>query len=479
MLPAILEVLADAVVSDFTKLVEQDSPASVFPELLSAEQVIGEFSLKVARRMVQAFLDTRLKQAKAARPPCACGKPRELLQQTEWPHGSPFGEVKVRDAYAYCRICRTSARPLHAWIGTGVERWSLLVQEDVVDLASDESCQKAVNKLARMHPGVRVGPTTALRMLHEHGSRAREFVARKLADALATASKEGRRTGVSELEVEYDGGMVPVAILEPIPRKEGEEPERTPVRGLPKRHKKCHWVEVKLGLVQAPGEVTGRLYTARPTNEIDGAFQDLLSLACLKGWSEQTEVRGIADGARHIRPRLAEVFHACPFRFILDRPHAKEHLAAAGTEIEKLAGQPGAEWAAAALEKLETGSAALVVEELRAAGRKSGNEILRLEADYFERNQDAVAYAEYREHGWSTASSEVESGHRSVVQVRLKLPGTWWHPDNVTNVLALRMLKANNWWVEYWAAQRREWRVDANTIKSGSCTAEPPTALAA
>jgi hypothetical protein len=41
-------------------------------------------------------------------------------------------------------------------------------------------------------------------------------------------------------------------------------------------------------------------------------------LACLKGWTEQTKVRGIADGARHIRPRMEEAFHACDFVFILD-----------------------------------------------------------------------------------------------------------------------------------------------------------------
>src|SRR5690606_5319361 len=47
----------------------------------------------------------------------------------------------------------------------------------------------------------------------------------------------------------------------------------------------------------------------------------------------------------------------------------------------------------------------------------------RREANYFERNADAVAYAAYREQGWSTASSEVESAHRHVVQRRLKVPG--------------------------------------------------------
>jgi len=74
---------------------------------------------------------------------------------------------------------------------------------------------------------------------------------------------------------------------------------------------------------------------------------------------------------------------------------------------------------------------------------------------YFERNQDAVACAHYREQGWSTASSEVESAHRDVVQKRLKIAGAWWHPNHVGDILALRMLKANGWWDDYWDSQRQ------------------------
>jgi hypothetical protein len=307
-------------------------------------------------------------------------------------------------------------------------------------------------------------------MLHHHGACAREFVAEKLATALTTAAKEGRHTGVAELEVEYDGGMIPVATLEAIPTPAGQEPELTPVRKLPKRRKNCRWEEAKLGLVQVPGEVEGRLYSVRPTTELDQAFQDLFALACLKGWSEQTQVRGIADGARHIRPRMEEAFNASSFRFILDRPHAKEHLHKAGEELEKVGGPPKDAWATAALDRLEAGAAIEVVRELRQAAesttKRAVHDVLRLEADYFERNQDAVAYQLYREHGWSTASSEVESGHRSVVQVRLKLPGTWWHPDNVPNILALRMLKANGWWNEYWAHQHRRWKERADKLRT-------------
>jgi hypothetical protein len=312
-------------------------------------------------------------------------------------------------------------------------------------------------------------------MLHSQGAQAREFVAHKLGAALASVAQDSRHAGVTELEVEYDGGMIPVATLEPIAVPAGQQPERTPVRGLPKRHKSCRWEEAKLGLVQVPGEVEGRLYSVRPTAELDEAFQDLLALACLKGWSEQTQVRGIADGAQYIRTRMADVFHACPFRFILDRPHAKEHLGKAAHEIEKLNGESPELWASAALEHLESGQAPHVVAELRALADQSANETLRHEADYFARNHDAVAYREYRERGWSTASSEVESGHRSVVQTRLKLPGTWWHPDNVANILALRMLKANGWWHQYWDDQRCRWKERARELRS----ANPRTRFAA
>jgi len=476
MQPAVQALVEDAVAT-FTQLIAADARAVAFPNLLETEQVVTELTAQLGQRLLQAYVDVRLAQAKAIHRSCFCSEPMEWLCGSEWSHGTRFGDLQVKDAYAYCRRCHRSARPLHGWLGTGPERWSLDVEEKVVDLASDESCQRAVDKLKRHYPGLEVGRSTALRMLHRHGEHARQFVADKLAAALVSATQEGRHPGVAELEVEYDGGMIPVATLEPIPTPEGQEPELTPVRKLPKRHKNCRWEEAKLGLVQAPGEVEGRLYTVRPTEELDEAFEDLLALACMKGWSEQTDVRGLADGARHIRPRMEEAFHASRFRFILDRPHAKEHLAAAGEVLESLGGAPKADWAGAALERLESGRALDVVNELRGAMRrttsKASQETLRLEADYFERNQDAVAYQAYREKGWSTASSEVESGHRSVVQIRIKLPGTWWHPDRVKNILALRMIKANGWWDEYWAHRRQRWRDRALEFRS----AQPRTKL--
>ncbi len=471
-----LQCIAESAVTAFMELLEQDQDAKLFANLLETTEAVVDFTQELGRWMLQAYVDVRLKQVKARRISCPCGQgPMEWHSKSMWKHGTPFGDIVVEDIYAYCRACRRSARPLHGWLGTDAQRWSLVVEEEAVDLAADESCQRAVDKLERHHPGVEMGRTTVLRLLHKHGEHAREFIAQKLGGALAEAAREGRREGIVELEVEYDGGMIPVATLEPIETPEGQEPELTPVRGLPKRRKDCRWEEAKLGLVQIPGEVEGRLYTARPTGELAEVFLDLVGLAELKGWTEQTSVRGIADGAPYIRIRMADAFHASPFLFILDRPHAIEHLGTAGEALEKHGGLPKATWVQSALANLESGTAQVVVDELRRAAEDHQDETLRHEADYFERNRDAVAYQMYRERGWSTASSEVESGHRSVVQVRLKLPGTWWHPDNVKNILALRMIKVNGWWEEYWAWRRQIWREHAHAFRAQN----PRTRLAA
>lgn len=452
----------------FRSHVEQDIACEAIPDLLAAEELVVGMLREVGRGMLQDYADLRAEQAVARREPCTCGRTKEVHRHPTWRRETLFGEVVVRDTYTWCRSCQESDKPVQAWIGTDRETWSLMVQEAAVDLATDESCGKAVKKLERHHPGVEMGRTTALRLLHEHGARARRFIDLKLAGArrLAEAPPAEQVGGAEDLEVQYDAGMIPVGTLEPIEVPDGEEPELTPVRGLPKRRKVCRYEEVKAGLVQKPGEVD-RLYTLRPTGALEETFDDLLALAVLKGWTEQTEVRGIADGAIYIRQRLAETFDVGPFRFILDRPHCKEHLSEAGAELALLTGAPAEEWARSALRKLEAGRSGEVVRELRQAWEASGDtpdtrqDDLRLAAGYFERNGDAVAYGDYRERGWSTASSEIESCHGTIVQPRLKIGGAWWHPDGVDDILALRMLKANGWWDEYWTEQRREWRTRA------------------
>jgi hypothetical protein len=47
-------------------------------------------------------------------------------------------------------------------------------------------------------------------------------------------------------------------------------------------------------------------------------------------------------------------------------------------------------------------------------------------------------------------SGEIESGHRYVIQQRLKPSGAWWKHANAEHMIALRVVRANNEWEHYW-----------------------------
>jgi len=477
MLPSDMYSIVTDLATRYETFLRNDIAGVEVPELLAAEAQVVRFVSILGLTLLQTYVNVRVAQAKEKdnRPSCRCGQPLSIHRTTVWTRNTPFGKITVQDPYLYCKRCHDSCRPLHAVLGTDRESWSLAVQQWAVDLVSDESCGKAVAKLERHHPGVEMERTTALRMLHYHGKQARAFINDRLEKSRAQAELPPALCpqGIDELEVQFDGGMGPVATLEPIEVPEGTEPELTPVRGLPKRRKNCRWEEIKVGLVQIPGEVE-RLYSVQPTSGLEQSFDDLLALAVIKGWNEQTHTRAISDGARHIRPRMEDTFGVGDFRFILDRPHCKEHLSSAGEALELMTGVPAQQWAQDALNKAEVGNVAEVISELEQAWEQSGtdektrNDTLRREANYFRRNCDAVAYADYRAKGWSTASSEVESAHGHVIQTRVKISGAWWHPEHIDDILALRMLKANGWWQEYWNLQHEHWRTRARKFASAS-----------
>ena len=47
-------------------------------------------------------------------------------------------------------------------------------------------------------------------------------------------------------------------------------------------------------------------------------------------------------------------------------------------------------------------------------------------------------------------SGEIESGNRSVIQKRLKIPGAWWKINTAEHMLALRCTRINGDWMKYW-----------------------------
>ncbi|MFT7579082.1 MAG: hypothetical protein ACI9MR_000744, partial [Myxococcota bacterium] len=80
-------------------------------------------------------------------------------------------------------------------------------------------------------------------------------------------------------------------------------------------------------------------------------------------------------------------------------------------------------------------------------------------AGYLDRFSDALDYRDAHSRGLPLGSGEVESAHRyipqkrlkNIPQKRLKIAGACWSPATINPILALRVLRANGWWEDFWA----------------------------
>jgi hypothetical protein len=70
---------------------------------------------------------------------------------------------------------------------------------------------------------------------------------------------------------------------------------------------------------------------------------------------------------------------------------------------------------------------------------------------YVKERRNHLDYAAARHHKLPIGSGEIESGHRHVIQQRLKLSGAWWKEINLEPMLQLRVARANQLWAPYWA----------------------------
>jgi hypothetical protein len=156
---------------------------------------------------------------------------------------------------------------------------------------------------------------------------------------------------------------------------------------------------------------------------------------------------GVGDGGNGLREALSEQFAG--MRYILDRPHIKSHLY---ETAEALGYRDAARetWVKQRLDLMDGGDAATVLRRFREEFRRKGNDRLRQLINHVKRFRDAVHYARYRAEGLPCGSGEVESAHRSIPQKRLKLPGACWRPENINPMLALRIVRANGWWQDFW-----------------------------
>lgn len=285
-------------------------------------------------------------------------------------------------------------------------------------------------------------PSSVRQVVEEQARRAERLIAAHLQGAVSAYEQQTRGPrGEPWLVVESDGSMVRTGELVLAP--EGGQSLK---RRLPKRRRQTQWREVRLTCVQRPGE-TARRYGAvmGPPAQVGAP---MVALALLAGWGEDPGVHGVGDGAPWIAQQMAEVFPQ--HRYLLDRYHLLEHLYAGAAALPKTCPLSAAEGVERQMELIEQGAVDEVIGGCRSlAGRRQDHPLHEL-ARYLESQREHLDYAGARARGLPEGSGAVEGGHRHIIQARLKLPGTWWKEEMVNPMLALRTLRANEWWEAFW-----------------------------
>lgn len=352
-----------------------------------------------------------------------------------------FGPVAVQSPRMRTkRGRRRTCRPVAAMLGLKGKGRTPAVERALVDFGAESSFAKS-SKRFEEHYGFEIGRTSVLRIVHEHAANAQKFVAGKLAAAEAEFDKPlAERPGVPTLFGGVDGHMLRTGTLQPT-----NDGRTTEVRKLAKRSRETKWRDVRVGVVRPAGQVDPTYVAAMDSYPV--VCKQLFGAACARGLSDASVFVCTADGGNGLRDEVQTQFTRC--KFILDKMHVVEHCGKVADTIGKV-GDDKRAWIQQHMRTISAGRVGAVVAELR-KHKGAGCEDVRQLANYLDKFKACVDYDAYEKKGWPIGSGQTESAHRTVSQERMKLPGAWWSPESINPMMALRVLRENNWWPEYWA----------------------------
>ncbi len=386
--------------------------------------------------MIFAWLSTQLTQE---------AKANSLIihRRKRIKYKSLFGPIEVESPYLWDKKTGRGARPVKDQLGIEHGSRSLGVERALADFGAEESFGQAAKRFEE-HYGWEIDRATLRREVEHTAKMAEQYVEMRLLSARKNYSQPlETQPGNKRLVVELDGCHIRTGKKITI-----EGAEITKKRRLPRSQRPPDWREVRVGLARPLEQKEQRTYVAR-MSKYPEVVEQLVSAAIDQGLSERTQVVAVADGGAGLREALEAQFPN--LTFILDRPHLKQHLYAVAEAIG-LTGKERHKWVSALLHLIDAGDVRRVIRTLMKYRGQGQKRIANL-FEHLQRFIDAVDYDYFRAKGLPIGSGEVESAHRYIPQKRLKIPGATWHPDTINPMLALRILRANDWWEEFWTQQ--------------------------
>lgn len=324
-------------------------------------------------------------------------------------------------------------RPFCASAGVVCRGYSLGLQRVLSDFGADESFAEGAAKV-KEHYGIDV-PASAVRAItQQHAKRMRQE---------QTLESRWPEQGVEQVIAQTDGCLVPVVKI-----KESES------RSDNRKGRTVDWQEARLSLARKEGAVSKQYHATMKGVQEAGA--QLFDCVVAVGGGAATKIHCVGDGAPWIVNQVHEQFGEAA-TYLLDFYHVSEYLSEAAQAI---AGpESPTPWLQQQQERLKENRVSEVLAQLQAHRESSDIDDDQAPVRACERYlRNRLPYLDYQgalQAHLPIGSGEIESGHRSVIQARLKLSGAWWKPENADDMLALRTMRANGQWQAYWDTCRQ------------------------
>jgi hypothetical protein len=305
----------------------------------------------------------------------------------------------------------------------------------MVDFGSEVSFANAAKKV-KIHYGADVASSTTRLDVEKHAKRIRLMDEENKFESIQ-AEADG-------IIGEIDGSLVPIVSKKDVTNLSIDQ----------RKNKTFEWKEARLALARAVGKVDP-VYAAT-IGSIDEAGDKLAIAVKRAGEGKKTNIHCVGDGAVWIAEQVERIF-GDRAKFLLDFYHVSEYLSQAAVCCQPDAPQA---WLHEQQALLKDGKISAVIkalnehnfEECSSKGICGALKCL----NYLSRRLHQLHYKEALDAGLPIGSGEIESGHRSVIQKRLKLPGAWWAIENAKDMIALRVLCANDQISQYWSDTMNE-----------------------
>ena len=284
-----------------------------------------------------------------------------------------------------------------------------------------------------------IGSSSAARSTKQAAQQAMEYVENKLSN-VNLESKEANES-IDKMLAELDGCEIRTARFVPVE----DSTETTPVYNNPKKEKIINWRDVRLGFVR-PLDSKSKTFVGK-MDCYQNVVSQMHSAAVSIGMTPETKIIGVADGGIGLSEELKRQFPS--MQFILDKSHLKNHLYETAEALGiNQKDRPG--WVKPRVREISDGNVEAVLKELEEENDKNPNQRLKRLIGYIKRFYNALDYDNFKSMGYPIGSGEIESAHKSIPQKRLKIPGASWNADSIDPMLALRVLRADDWWEDFW-----------------------------